>query len=76
MDLSSGKTFSNTVNVDSTELRSKKRVKPADPDNSFLYEKISSSRPSSGMRMPTGGGRLSQSDIDKVRTWIQQGANP
>jgi hypothetical protein len=51
-------------------------VLPGDPANSFLYEKISQARPSVGKRMPAQGGALPQADIDKIRRWIEQGAQP
>jgi putative transposon-encoded protein len=76
MNLSSGQALQNTVNVDSMEVPSLKRVKPGDPDNSFLYEKVSKSNPRSGDRMPQIGGPLTQAQIDKIRQWIEQGAKP
>src|SRR5262249_14854177 len=71
MDLSRGNAYKNIVNVDSISVPSKKRVKPGDPANSFLYEKISSDSPAAGDRMPPGR-QLLQADIDKIRMWIEQ----
>jgi hypothetical protein len=76
MDLSAGKAYAATVNVTAQSARTKKRVVPGDPANSFLYEKISQARPSVGSRMPAQGGALPQADIDTIRQWIEQGAKP
>lgn len=73
LDLSPGQTYGSTVNVPSNEMPSLMRVKPGDPDNSYLYRKIRGVG-ISGARMPQGGPYLSQSDIDKVKGWIEAGA--
>lgn len=73
LDLSPGQTYGSTVNVPSSEVPSLMRVKPGDPDNSYLYRKIRGVG-ISGARMPQGGPYLSQSDIDKVKGWIEAGA--
>jgi hypothetical protein len=77
MSLAAGATLQNVVNVDSVEVSSLKRVKPGDPDNSFLFEKVSKDNPrGGGDRMPATGGPLTQAQIDKIRQWIEQGAKP
>ncbi len=73
LDLSPGQTYGSTVNVPSSQMPSLMRVKPGDPDNSYLYRKIRGVG-ISGARMPPGGPYLSQSDIDKVKGWIEAGA--
>ncbi|MEW5877070.1 MAG: CHRD domain-containing protein [Acidobacteriota bacterium] len=73
LDLSPGQTYGSTVNVPSSEMPSLMRVKPGDPDNSYLYRKIRGVG-ISGARMPQGGPYLSQSEIDKVKGWIEAGA--
>jgi hypothetical protein len=50
------------------------RVKPGSPDSSYLYEKLVSATPKSGVRMPQGGPYLSDAQITVIRRWIQKGA--
>ena len=73
MDLSAGQTFSNTVNVLSTEDGDFDRVEPGDPDNSYLVQKVEGSA-SSGGRMPLGQPALSNDEIQLIRSWIADGA--
>lgn len=73
LDLRAGHTYSSTVNVPSSENPSLMRVKPGDPDNSYLYRKLVGSG-ISGARMPAGGPFLTQSELDRVRGWILAGA--
>jgi hypothetical protein len=75
MDLSSGSAYSNLVNADSVEVAGEKRVKPNDPDHSFLFEKVSQDPPSSGSRMPLGGRPLTPDQIQLIHDWIMQGAH-
>ncbi len=49
-------------------------VEPEEPDNSPLYDKISSDNPQFGTRMPQGGPPLSSDDIEAIRQWIEEGA--
>lgn len=49
-------------------------VVPEEPENSPLYDKISSSDPQFGARMPQGGPPLSNDDIEAIRQWIEEGA--
>ncbi len=49
-------------------------VVPEDPDDSPLYDKISSNNPQFGVRMPEGGPPLSDEDIAAIRQWIEEGA--
>jgi hypothetical protein len=48
-------------------------VTPDDHTKSFLYLKVAGD-PTAGTRMPLGG-MLPQSQIDAIKTWIDQGAN-
>lgn len=75
MDLTDGRARASTVDVDSAEVSELKRVKPGDSANSFLYQKISQDPPSVGDRMPLGGA-LSAAQIETIRRWIDEGANP
>jgi hypothetical protein len=47
---------------------------PGNPDQSYLYKKITGAPDIVGSRMPLAGGPLSAADIDLVRQWIQAGA--
>ena len=51
-------------------------VAPGDPDNSYLYRKLLPTSQASyfGLRMPRGRAALSNADIEKIRTWILEGA--
>jgi hypothetical protein len=51
------------------------RVKPGDPDASFLIQKLEPN-PAFGDRMPLTGCCLQQVTIDVIRQWIQDGAQP
>jgi len=76
MNLSSGQAYANIVGVPSIES-SLLRVKPSEPDSSYLVHKIQGTQGSvggSGGRMPLGGAALSQTQIDAIRQWITDGA--
>lgn len=50
-------------------------VKPHDPDNSLLYQKISQATPPVGRQMPWDKGTVvSTEEIELVRLWIEEGA--
>lgn len=51
------------------------RVKPGSPDSSYLYQKIVSATPKSGVRMPQGGPYLTEAQITVIRRWIEKGAS-
>jgi hypothetical protein len=61
------------VGVPSDEEPSILRVKPHDPDNSYLVQKIQGTA-ASGERMPAGMPALPQATIDTIRQWITNGA--
>jgi uncharacterized protein (TIGR03118 family) len=63
------------VNVTSLNEPAFKRVKPNDPDNSYIIHKLEGTQ-TVGSRMPFGGPFLDQATIDQVRAWIQAGAAP
>ncbi len=78
-NLTAGHTFANIVNVTSIEKPTLLRIKPNDPTNSYLLQKIEGAAGISGSRMPLGCGSsanpcLDQATIDLVKTWISQGA--
>src|SRR5690606_7971360 len=63
------------VGVPSTEVPSLMRVEPGDPDNSYLIQKLEGTAAVGG-RMPLNGTPLPQADIDVIRQWITEGAQP
>ncbi len=50
-------------------------VDPGSAQTSPLIDKIASSNPSFGVRMPEGGPYLSNERIEQIRVWINNGAN-
>ncbi len=78
-NLTAGHTFANIVNVASLEQPALDRIKPNDPDNSYLIQKIVGAPGIGGSRMPLGCGStanpcLDQATIDMVKAWVSQGA--
>jgi hypothetical protein len=63
------------VGVASVQQPSLLRVDPGDPDSSYLIQKLEGTA-ASGERMPLGGTPLAQADIDVIRQWITDGAQP
>jgi len=74
MVLEAGLAYANTVNVPSTERPAMMRVAPGDPNQSYLYLKISRPLPPDGDRMPQALPPLSDHLIGLVREWIEAGA--
>ncbi len=74
MNLSDGMAYSNIVDVPSNQQSSLDRIEPDDPDESYLYLKVTGDSSISGSRMPLGGGALSQDLLDLLRDWIERGA--
>lgn len=71
--LDAGNSYALLVNVASTEVPTLLRVKPGDPQNSYLVQKIEG-RQAVGGRMPLGRDPLPQASIDLIRAWIAGGA--
>jgi len=74
MDLRAGSSFASLVNVASLEQTALRRVKPSDPDNSYVIQKLEGTAGISGSRMPFGGPFLDQATIDQIKSWITSGA--
>ncbi|HEV7631990.1 MAG TPA: TIGR03118 family protein [Steroidobacteraceae bacterium] len=72
---STAASFAALVNVASIEVPALMRVKPSDPNNSYIVHKLEGTQ-TQGARMPLVGGFLDQPTIDTVRAWIQAGAAP
>jgi len=71
--LDSTNSYDLLVGVRSNEVSSLLRVKPGDPDHSYLIQKIEG-HAAVGARMPFGGPYLDQATIDMIRQWITDGA--
>lgn len=63
------------VGVPSTEVPSILRVKPGDPDNSYIIQKLEG-HAAVGAQMPLGGPFLTTDTIAFIREWITNGAQP
>jgi hypothetical protein len=63
------------VGVPSDEVPSILRVKPGDPDNSYVIQKLEG-HAAVGARMPFGGPYLSSDTVAVIRQWITDGALP
>jgi len=63
------------VGVASTEVPSILRVKPGDPDNSYIIQKLEG-HAAVGARMPFGGPYLTADTVSFIRQWISNGAPP
>ncbi len=78
LNLSEGRlAHSNIVNVSANQLAGMMRVRPGQPDQSYLVHKIQGTQASAGgtgNRMPLGGTPLTQAQIDTIRDWIAAGA--
>ena len=73
-NLTAGSSFAMLVNVASLEQPTLMRVKPNDPANSYLIQKLEGATTITGARMPLGGPYLSQATIDQIKSWILNGA--
>ena len=61
------------VGVPSVEVPDLLRVKPGDPDNSYIIQKLEG-HAAVGARMPLGGPYLSSDVVAVIRQWITDGA--
>jgi hypothetical protein len=62
------------VNVLSSERGDLLRVKPGDPDHSYIIRKLEGGPEIAGAQMPLNLTPLSQETINAIRVWISQGA--
>jgi len=70
-----GESYEHLVNVASEEVPSLKRVKPGDPDNSYVVQKVEGTAAVGG-RMPLNRDPLTEEQIALIRQWISEGADP
>lgn len=71
--LSQGQSYSNLVNVTSTQVPALKRVKPSKIDSSYVVNKLDGTSPLVGVKMPKNG-TLSAANIQLIKNWISKGA--
>lgn len=72
--LEQGKAWAELVDRPSQQQGTLRRVEPKDPDTSYLIRKLESSTGITGRRMPPGGPYFSPAEIQRLRLWIEQGA--
>ena len=71
--LTADQSYANIVGVASVQMPSVRRITANDPNNSYLYRKITGVG-ITGDRMPQGGPFLSEAEIKLIRDWIRRGA--
>lgn len=74
LDLSAGNAYGNLVNVESRGVPELLRVEPGNPGGSYLVMKVEGAPGIVGARMPLGRPRLSDTQIQLIRAWIEEGA--
>lgn len=74
MVLSAGDAFGNIVGVPSSQQPSLNRIQPGDADASYLVRKIRGDAGISGGRMPLNRTPLTDSQIQTIVDWVNQGA--
>lgn len=74
LSLAAGAAYDQLVDQPAKQVPAKPRVKPGDPAGSYLYEKLTSVRPASGVRMPQGQPALEAAALTAIRAWIAAGA--
>jgi hypothetical protein len=73
--LDAANSYNLLIGVPSDEVPDLLRVKPGDPDSSYLIQKLEG-HAAVGARMPFGGPYLSSEVIAVIRQWITAGAPP
>jgi hypothetical protein len=71
---SQSESFDNLVNIPASQKPQLMRVRPSQPENSYLIHKLEGQPDISRQRMPPGGPFLSSDEIGRIRTWIAEGA--
>jgi hypothetical protein len=74
LQLDAGHSYALLVGVPSDEEPNVLRVKPGDPDNSYLYQKITDASGIVGGQMPLDEMPLPAATIAAIRQWILNGA--
>lgn len=71
--LTAGQSYAALVNRPSNQISGLNRVTPNNPDDSYVYRKVTG-RNIIGDRMPQGGPFLTDAQIQLIRDWIRRGA--
>ncbi len=64
--------YARTINQPSAEMPSMMRIKPGDPDNSYLIKKVLGSADIIGSRMPFGRDPLTDEEIATLVEWVKK----
>ena len=73
LTLAAGQSHAALVNVPAQQRPDLKRIRPVEPDSSYLYLKITGAEGVSIMPPPPSGS-LPSDQITLIRTWIENGA--
>ncbi len=76
LNLEVGEAYDNLVNVPSEERPSMMRVLPGDSENSYIIWKLEERDGISGRRMPLNLPPLEETEIEAIKAWIDNGAQP
>ena len=71
MDLSVDHFYASTVGVPSKEQPEMLRVKPGDPENSYLIRKVKGDPSITGVPMPLIGEKLTAEEISLLEAWVR-----
>ncbi|MDB6082634.1 MAG: hypothetical protein JWN43_515 [Gammaproteobacteria bacterium] len=74
LQLDAAHSYNLLVGVPSAEQPALLRVKPSDPNSSYMVQKIEGASGIIGSQMPLGEAPLPQATIDVIRQWITNGA--
>jgi hypothetical protein len=74
LQLDQAHSYALLVGVPSAEVPSVLRVKPGDPTDSYLIQKLTNASGIVGVQMPFGGPYLPQTTIAFIQQWISNGA--
>ena len=66
--------YNNTVNVLAAQDSGRFRINPGNAEESFLYRKVDPSLSQAGSPMPLNRTPLNSSQLEVLRTWINEGA--
>jgi hypothetical protein len=73
--LSAANAYGNLVGVPSTQDANFDRVEPFAPSDSYMLQKLTNTHQTATQSMPPGG-MLSQTQLDTIEQWIDEGAEP
>jgi len=74
LNLDQANMLQSTINIPASQDSSRFRINPGNAEESYLYRKVDPNLSHSGSMMPRGGSPLSESELEIIRTWINEGA--